>query len=127
MSSTILYFDAFRLELTTDQLWHGHGRLKLTAKAFAVLRYLVLHPERVVSKTELFEAVWPSLAVSDWGFLHIPRKGIFQSSASDGLCDRQLRQLLHDRIDIDGSCWSPELIAPVEVYMLPGHRRDVFE
>jgi DNA-binding winged helix-turn-helix (wHTH) protein len=66
MSSTTLYFDAFSLELTTDQLWRGPERLKLTAKAFAVLRYLALHPERVVSKAELFEAVWLGRAVSDW-------------------------------------------------------------
>ncbi len=36
------------------------------------------------------------------GFLPIPRKGIFQDSDSYGLCDGDLRQLLDDRIDVDG-------------------------
>jgi len=34
-------------------------------KAFAVLHYLVTHPDRLVSKDELLDAVWPETAVSD--------------------------------------------------------------
>src|SRR5882762_224099 len=34
-------------------------------KTFAVLRYLVENTGRLVSKEELFAAVWPSLAVTD--------------------------------------------------------------
>ncbi len=37
------------------------------------------------------------------GFLHIPRQGIFQDLSSDGLRDKELRQLQHDRIDVDTS------------------------
>jgi class 3 adenylate cyclase/tetratricopeptide (TPR) repeat protein len=37
----------------------------LTPKAFAVLHYLVTHPDRLVSKDELLDAVWPETAVSD--------------------------------------------------------------
>jgi len=37
----------------------GAGRASyLRRKSFDVLRYLVDHPERVVSKEELFETVW---------------------------------------------------------------------
>jgi predicted ATPase len=37
----------------------------LPPKAFAVLHYLVTHSERLVSKDELLDAVWPETAVSD--------------------------------------------------------------
>jgi class 3 adenylate cyclase/DNA-binding winged helix-turn-helix (wHTH) protein/tetratricopeptide (TPR) repeat protein len=37
----------------------------LTPKAFAVLHYLVTHPDRLVTKDELLDAVWPETAVSD--------------------------------------------------------------
>ena len=62
----ILYFGEFQLDLSEDRVWHGRQELKLTAKAFAVLHYLATHPQRVVSKTELFAAVWPGIVVSDW-------------------------------------------------------------
>ena len=37
----------------------------LPPKAFAVLHYLVTHPDRLVVKDELLDAVWPETAVSD--------------------------------------------------------------
>jgi DNA-binding winged helix-turn-helix (wHTH) protein/predicted ATPase len=37
----------------------------LTPKAFAVLHYLVTHPDRLVTKDELLDAVWPGTAVSE--------------------------------------------------------------
>ncbi len=39
--------------------------IPLRPRAFAVLRYLVGHPGRVVTKDELTAAVWPDLAVTD--------------------------------------------------------------
>jgi hypothetical protein len=60
--------------------------------------------------------------IPSWGFLHIPRQGIFQDSNSDGLRDRELRELQHDRIDINASCRPYELVASMEVDALPGHR-----
>ena len=44
----------------------ARSRCKLTAKAVAVLRYLVAHPGRLVRKPALLEAVWPDVIVSDW-------------------------------------------------------------
>src|SRR5262249_53359483 len=46
-------------------LWRGVEALALTPKAFAVLYYLVTHPDRMVPKDELLDAVWPETAVSD--------------------------------------------------------------
>lgn len=49
-------------ELTLDRLTHTvscHGhRLKLTPKEYTLLEYFILHPERVISRTELLEKVW---------------------------------------------------------------------
>jgi class 3 adenylate cyclase len=61
-----LYFGPFSLDGTDDGLWCGPEWCKLTAKAEAVLRYLVAHPGRLVRKADLLAAVWPDVHVSDW-------------------------------------------------------------
>src|SRR5712691_3150957 len=61
-----LHFGPFSLDGTDDGLWHGPERCKLTAKAEAVLRYLVAHPGRLVRKADLLAAIWPDVHVSDW-------------------------------------------------------------
>lgn len=40
-------------------------RVELRPKSSEVLKYLLDHPERVVSKSELLDAVWPGCAVTD--------------------------------------------------------------
>jgi DNA-binding winged helix-turn-helix (wHTH) protein/tetratricopeptide (TPR) repeat protein len=37
----------------------------MTPKAFALLSYLVTHPDRLVTKDELFDALWPDTVVSE--------------------------------------------------------------
>ena len=61
-----LHFGPFALDGADDGLWCGPERCKLTAKAEAVLRYLVAHPGRLVRKADLLAAVWPDVHVSDW-------------------------------------------------------------
>jgi class 3 adenylate cyclase len=61
-----LHFGPFSLDGPDDGLWHGPERCKLTAKAEAVLRYLVAHPGRLVHKADLLAAVWSDVHVSDW-------------------------------------------------------------
>ncbi len=53
------------LDLEHEQLRCGGKALHLRPKSFALLRYLVAHPGRVLSKDELVEAVWPRTAISD--------------------------------------------------------------
>jgi predicted ATPase/DNA-binding winged helix-turn-helix (wHTH) protein len=55
-----------RLDLANEWVWQGERCLQLPPKAFAVLRYLVEHPSRLVSKAELLRAVWPDTVVSEW-------------------------------------------------------------
>ena len=60
-------FPPFRLDTVNQCLWRGEGvaeeRILLAPKAFAVLRYLVEHPGRLVPHDELFEALWPKTYV----------------------------------------------------------------
>jgi DNA-binding winged helix-turn-helix (wHTH) protein len=61
-------FSTFRLDTVNQCLWRrGNGqndeRILLTPKAFAVLRYLVEHPGRLVTQDELLGAVWPDTYV----------------------------------------------------------------
>src|SRR2546427_9843518 len=60
-------FDRFRLDPDHACLWCEAQAIALPPKAFAVLHYLVTHPDRLVSKDELLDAVWPDTAVSDAG------------------------------------------------------------
>ncbi|MGE5835686.1 MAG: ATP-binding protein [Acidobacteriota bacterium] len=56
-------FQAFRLDTVNQCLWRGDTRISLMPKPFAVLRYLVDHPGRLVSHDELVETIWPDTYV----------------------------------------------------------------
>ena len=58
-------FDRYWLNLVHEQLWCGDQDIPLPGKGFATLRYLVEHAGQLVSKGELFAALWPGTVVSD--------------------------------------------------------------
>ena len=58
-------FDHHRLDLANEQLWCENEEIFLPGKAFALLRYLVEHAGQLVSKAELFAALWPGTTVTD--------------------------------------------------------------
>src|SRR5215468_3323072 len=58
-------FGRFRLDPDHACLWHGAEVIALPPKAFDMLHYFVTHPDRVVTKDELLDAVWPETAVTD--------------------------------------------------------------
>src|SRR6478735_1295589 len=60
-----LAFGRFVLDLARGSLHSGDRELPLRPKTFAVLRFLAEHPDRLISKEELLEAVWPGLIVTD--------------------------------------------------------------
>jgi DNA-binding winged helix-turn-helix (wHTH) protein/predicted ATPase len=72
---------AIRIEVEHERAWCGAERLELTPKAFAVLRYLVEHPQRLITKDDLLAAVWRDVIVSE---------------AALTSCIRDLRQALGD-------------------------------
>src|SRR5262245_24938322 len=70
-----------RLDLENERVWQGEKVLKLTPKAFAVVRYLIEHAGKLVTKEQLLKAVWPDTVVSEWALTS---------------CMREIRQALQD-------------------------------
>ena len=60
-----LRFDRYVLDLDRGSLLLGESEIALRPKTFAVLHFLTQNCGRLVSKDELFAAVWPDLAVTD--------------------------------------------------------------
>jgi formylglycine-generating enzyme required for sulfatase activity len=77
----IFQFDRFELDLTRGCLRANDRTIDLRPKALEVLCCLVQNAGRLVSKQELFEAVWPDVTVSDDSLVQ---------------CIRELRQKLSD-------------------------------
>ena len=57
-------FGSFYLDLTGCRLLQGTRAIPLRPKTWAVLRYLVERPSMLVTKDELFDALWPDVAVT---------------------------------------------------------------
>src|SRR5687767_3674276 len=60
-----LSFGGYRFDIETGRLWAGSREVRLTPKASAVLKELVLHAGEPVSKEDLFATVWSGTAVGD--------------------------------------------------------------
>lgn len=61
----IFEFDPFTLSTDRAELVGSEGVIALEPKAFAVLRLLVEHHDRVVSREEMIEVVWGGRFISD--------------------------------------------------------------
>jgi TolB-like protein/DNA-binding winged helix-turn-helix (wHTH) protein len=53
------------LDRKDERLWRNGRHIRLGGKALALLRALMERPRTLVTKDELFDSVWPGLAVSD--------------------------------------------------------------
>jgi DNA-binding winged helix-turn-helix (wHTH) protein/TolB-like protein/Tfp pilus assembly protein PilF len=60
-----IFIGNFTLDLKRQQLLRDGMVVELRPKSFDVLRYLAANPGRVVSKDEMFAAVWPGVTVGD--------------------------------------------------------------
>jgi DNA-binding winged helix-turn-helix (wHTH) protein len=56
-------FGCFQLDTRNECLWQNGTRIGLTPKPFAVLRYLVENPQRLVTHDELLDKLWPKTYV----------------------------------------------------------------
>src|SRR6202789_180601 len=56
-------FGEFGLDTLNECLWRSDKPIALPPKPFAVLRYLVEHPSRLITHDELLEALWPETYV----------------------------------------------------------------
>ena len=57
--------DDYELNTETQELSHDGQLIALTPKAYAVLAYLLDNRDRLVSKEELLDAIWPETYVDD--------------------------------------------------------------
>ena len=60
-----VYFNNCRLDLDARRLFQGRREIRLSPKAFELLKLLVESRPRALSKAELLERVWPGVFVSD--------------------------------------------------------------
>jgi class 3 adenylate cyclase/DNA-binding winged helix-turn-helix (wHTH) protein/tetratricopeptide (TPR) repeat protein/ABC-type thiamine transport system ATPase subunit len=65
MAAPQWHFEDFRLDPVNARLWRGAEPLALPPKVFDVLYYLVTHPDRLVTKDELMDTIWPNTTVTD--------------------------------------------------------------
>lgn len=56
--STFIQAADLKMNLLTRQVWRAGREISLQPKEFQILRYLMEHPQQVVTRTLLFEAVW---------------------------------------------------------------------
>ncbi|MBI3246228.1 MAG: AAA family ATPase [Deltaproteobacteria bacterium] len=75
-------FPPFHLDVRGQRLWRGTVMVPLRRKTLAVLCYLVEHPRRLVTREELFAAVWPDTHVSD-GVLSLSIRELRQALGDD--------------------------------------------
>ena len=61
----MLSFATFRLDLDSQRLWKHEEEIQLRRKPFAILRFLVQNPKRLVTHAEIVEAVWGKVAMSE--------------------------------------------------------------
>ena len=60
-----LLFGPFRLDLASRELRRGNESIALTPRAMEVLIYLVEHAGELVTRDQLFQALWPNVFVAD--------------------------------------------------------------
>jgi adenylate cyclase len=70
LTARLLKFESFTLDLERLCLHGPSGRSDLRRKSFDVLRFLVDHAGRVVTREELTKAVWPGVVVGEDSLTH---------------------------------------------------------
>jgi DNA-binding winged helix-turn-helix (wHTH) protein/predicted ATPase len=77
-----IFLGAIRLDTVNQCLWREGRSIQLAPKDYAVLLHLAQHPNRLVTKEELLEAVWPDAVVSD-GVLKVSVRKLRQALGDD--------------------------------------------
>ena len=60
-----IIFPPFQPDAANQRLRRGDQSITLRPKAFALLLYLLKHPDQLATKEELLEACWPETSVTD--------------------------------------------------------------
>src|SRR4051812_4059376 len=88
----IFAFDEVEIDTGRRELRCAGVSRALQPQAFAVLEYLVTHRERVVTKQELLEGLWPDAVVSE-GSVHRAVSLARQAIDDDGSCIKTIPKL----------------------------------
>jgi adenylate cyclase len=70
MATEMFRFEGYTLDIARGSLRVADRDVKLRPKSFEVLCYLVENAHRLVTKEELFKAVWPNVIVTDQVLAH---------------------------------------------------------
>ena len=82
-------FGPFHLDGPQGRLWQGDQRIALRPQSLALLRYLVEHPGRLVTKAEVRQHVWADTHVTD-GVLRVSVHEIRQALGDAAAAPRYL-------------------------------------
>jgi DNA-binding winged helix-turn-helix (wHTH) protein len=63
--TAVFVFGSFQFDVANASLRRGQQRIVMTPKAFGVLHYLLEHAGQLVTKNDLWGAVWPGVSVTD--------------------------------------------------------------
>ena len=55
----------FRVDLADERLWKGEEPVQITNKAFQLLRFFVRNPNRLITKDEILDKIWPGVYVTE--------------------------------------------------------------
>src|SRR5215813_7396211 len=58
-------FEGYTLDIARSSLRAADRDVPLRRKSFELLRYLLENPDRLVTKEEFLEAIWPNVTVTD--------------------------------------------------------------
>src|SRR5215475_3078218 len=95
-SGGVLYaFDGYQLDTQRYELRHGGALCALERQGFNVLVYLVQHRDRVVTKDELMEQLWPNQSVSESALTQRLRAA--RRALGDSGREQRLIQTVHGR------------------------------
>jgi DNA-binding winged helix-turn-helix (wHTH) protein len=86
-----LAFGPFHLDGTQGRLWREEQAIALRPQSLALLRYLVAHPGRLVTKAELRQHVWADTHVTDTVLrvsVHEIREALGDAAAAPRYLDR---------------------------------------
>ena len=67
----LLTYDRITMDVTTRSVYKDGKAVSITGKEFDLLEYLMRHPEQVIRKEKLFDAVWGFDCFSELGSLNV--------------------------------------------------------
>lgn len=69
--SAVLKFEDLSLDLRSLEVQRAETRISCTSREIAILEYLMRHPQRVISRTELSEAIWDANLAPDSNVIEV--------------------------------------------------------